>query len=328
MSREFLDRRGRFQPSSDPDTATAETILLMCGQIDRSANDPQLRALARDAITRYKGGPFYLAGRRDPKSADAIAQSDWWLAKLNLRFVHHEKMIRVLWGESDQLQLLISPDVLIRTWGAEGDCAIYTMLICALLKAQGIGYEVVTVACDRTQPSTFSHVYARAILSDGDRLPLDASHGKNPGWEVPAHDVFRKRVYDSAGREVPDAARSSSLHGYSRRGLGEQVCTPYMGCYDTSVFPTTTAPTPASAPSAGWSTFLQGALNQGINLAGRVFAPTTTYQSGPQGTLITTPGSAPIGGFPLGAGTVGAVPGWVWIVGIGGIAFLFMRRGK
>jgi len=74
-------------------------------------------------------------------------------------------------GESDQMQLLISPDVLLRSGRKVGDCAIYSELACALLACNGVDYEFVTVAVNPSQPEVFSHVYVYAVLPDGRALP-------------------------------------------------------------------------------------------------------------------------------------------------------------
>lgn len=320
MSREFLDRAQRKQSSSDPDIATAETVELMCQHANRSASNPLVIATARDVAARYRGGPLY---KGQPNEAHAIANSVWWFCKTNLEFIHHEDMIRALWNEPGQLQLLIAPDVLLQTPRPAGDCAVYTMLVCALLKVNGVPFEVVTVACDPGQPSMFTHVYARAVLPYGARAPLDASHGQYPGWEVPRAHVTRKQVWDESGRPIEDVARWNGLHGYTRRGLG-------MSCDGTDPLGTCTTVNipgaPASSSGSSWTSFLQGALNQGINLAGRVFAPQTTYQRGPNGqVLLQTPGSAPVFGADLLTSTTGEIPSWVWIAGAGVLAVMLFK---
>jgi hypothetical protein len=66
---------------------------------------------------------------------------------------------------------------------AIGDCDDFSMYLAALLKANGIPCAFATVAADSSVPDQFSHVYVVAY-PDGQRLPLDASHGQYPGWET------------------------------------------------------------------------------------------------------------------------------------------------
>jgi len=241
------------------------------------------------------------------------ACSCWWFAHLAIEFVHHDSMIRALWGEADQQQLLISPDVLLRMQRPAGDCAIFTMLICAMLRARGVRYEIVTAAVDPSQPEIYSHVYARAVMPDGTRLPLDASHGKYPGWQVPAEHRTRTQVWDESGHAIADTQPWSGLHGYvagkRRRGVGyidpetgqEAV---FGGGSDPNV---TTLQDPfgiygqgaptysTSTPSGGgfnYGQFFAGISNKLVDIFGRKVAP-TTYVRGPNGQYIETPGSAP-----------------------------------
>jgi len=219
MSPEFLSRAERFQASTDPDQATAETVRLMAGQIHRSAADSLVIANAVDAVRRYRGGPVYAGLGGDPfQDAGAIAESAWWFAKEQLRFRHHGELLAEWLRERDQLQLLIEPSVLLRMRDMVGDCAIYSMLICAFLEALGVRWELVTLACNPSQPAIWSHVFARAVLADGRRLALDASHGKYAGWQVPREHQFRRQVWDVAGAAIADQdpGTFSGLHNFVR----------------------------------------------------------------------------------------------------------------
>ena len=233
MSREFMDRALRFQPSDNPDEATAQTVDIMCGLIERSANDPLLKDAASTALFRYRGGgPLWAVRGIDPFQAgdsslraQAFCEAVWWYCKHQLKFVHHSKQIDVWLNERDQLQLLIEPGVLLRfPFRMEGDCAIYTMLICAMLQVLGITWEIVTAAVKPSQPDIFSHVWPRAVLPNGRRLDLDASHGNYPGWSVPLNHRFRVQVWDENGFPMQDFGeqRFNGLHGYQlRRGFGD-----------------------------------------------------------------------------------------------------------
>jgi hypothetical protein len=206
----------------------------MCGQIAAASSDPLVKALAFHAVCTIRGGPLWLnSGILPFKSARVMAESCWWWCKHYMRFKHHGSMFEVWSAElgdpRTKLQLLISPDVLVRMARLEGDCAIYTMMLAAMLKSLGLHWEICTGAVNGAEPDVFSHVWPRVILEDSGREPLDASHGKYPGWQVPGHDIYRLKVWDESGREVANQARRfDGLHAYRPhrrgRGLGALVC--------------------------------------------------------------------------------------------------------
>jgi hypothetical protein len=53
----------------------------------------------------------------------------------------------------------------------------------AHLMARGVPCSFVTVAADDSDPSMYSHVYL-AAYPNGQRVPIDLSHGHYPGWET------------------------------------------------------------------------------------------------------------------------------------------------
>jgi hypothetical protein len=202
---------GVLWSSSDPFEATAQTVEYMCRLIRDS--------LADGVVQRATG---------DACGAVASPEAVWSWVKSHLRFVHHQKLLVAWLGAPDELQLLIRPDALLKMREPKGDCAVYTCLVCAMLDCCGLPWEIVTVAVDPRQPAIFSHVYPRAILADGRRVVLDASHGQYPGWEVPAEHMSAKQVWDMEGRPIGDdaAPRFTGLHGYlyggaDKRGLGQ-----------------------------------------------------------------------------------------------------------
>ena len=135
----------------------------MCRQIHQAAQDPLVQSAAQRALQMFAGGP------RDFGAPDAC----WLWCKHNLRFKHHGSMFEAwssdLGDPRTKLQLLIAPDVLLRMSSMEGDCAIYTMMICAMLEALGIQWDIVTAAVDARQPEIFGHVWPRAVLDGGNR---------------------------------------------------------------------------------------------------------------------------------------------------------------
>jgi len=82
---------------------------------------------------------------------------------------------------------------------AIGDCDDFSMLISALLATRGIPTKFCTVAAEESAPDQFSHVYCVAYC-DGQRIPLDSSHGEYPGWEVDQYrPVYRKTEWAADG---------------------------------------------------------------------------------------------------------------------------------
>lgn len=308
---------------TNPDRATAQTIRRMAVLTSESIATPRLQKFARKSAVTWRGGPAYRGRAVDWDDQRQLAASVWYGVNSSMKFVEHSQQIRALLNETDQLQLLISPDVLVRKRRPAGDCAIYTQLVCAALGTLGVHYEFVTLACDPREPDLYTHVYARAVLADGSSIPLDASHGKYPGWEVPREHQIRKQVWDEAGEPVEDRAprpfaplgqyrqvrrvMPRRLVGLRPPGLGQVDTTTlnypgmptdtgsvtvlnYPGMpTDTGSVTTLNYPgvpgTAAPGPSFNWDAWLGNFLNQGVKLAGQVVAPQTTLIRGPGGQL-------------------------------------------
>ncbi len=208
--------RGPFVMQGDVsnfDNLTAQTIEQMALLIKESIDDPLTQSIAQRVCETWG------QGSNDPRS---VAWSCWWFAKHAIKFVLDEPAVRSIFGTPDTIEFLVSPALMLRSRKMQGDCDDFTMMICALLGCRGLGYEIITVAASPRDPETFSHVYCRAILPDGSRVPLDASHGKYPGWQVPTGHVSRFQAWDSEGNPVADEGSSNwgGLHGYEYRGLG------------------------------------------------------------------------------------------------------------
>jgi hypothetical protein len=298
----------------------------MSGHINNAVSDDLVQWVAAEALTQYGMLAWGLAGEDKQRR---IAESCWWWAKNNIKFVHHESLLRRYLGESGHLQGLIAPDILLAQMAdgqrMEGDCAIFTAMLCAMLKVAGVPWEIVTVAVNPREPEIFSHVYPRAVMGDGRRLPLDASHGTYPGWQVPSSDVSRVQVWDESGNPVSDrGSRFDGLHNYGLRGLGD-VCNYGDPDYDpaaceasgaalptsstTLTYPVTM---PAGAPtyvapsqsSAQWAAFATALAKGGLTLAEiNAIQPGTVV--GPNGQILRqNPGYAV--GTPTGALNIGA----------------------
>lgn len=339
MSPEFLGRVKRYQADlHDSDRATAQTVAHMVEQVHKAAADLIVQRSAVDAVRQWRGGPLFGMSGRDPFADPlAMAESCWWYTKHHVRFVHHNELIAVWFNERDQLQLLISPEVLVRMDQMQGDCAIYTMLICALLEALGLAWEIVTAAVDGRQPEVFSHVWPRVVLPDGWRVDLDASHGDYVGWHVPNERIYKVQVWNEAARPVRDVPAFRGLHGYVRRGMGDDTTDfspsiPDSWATDASSQPTNLdvylgqqpAATPAPSSSFNWQSLVGNLANQWTQIGSRVLAPSTTYVRNADGSVsLVTPGSSPVlsssvlaGGSSLSGSTL------LWIGG--GLAALFV----
>lgn len=183
---------------------TEQTVRKMCAHIRAALADPIVRSVAARATAHSKTPAEKLSAL-------------WLWVKGHVKFVHDDTLIRQLFNEDGHFELLISPPVLLRMNEPRGDCDDFTMLIVALATLAGFDCGIVTLACDRRRPGEYSHVYGCAALP-GMLAPLDCSHGKYPGWEVPARDIQRKTVWDLNGRVVSDEGSADSAQ--SNGGLG------------------------------------------------------------------------------------------------------------
>ncbi len=339
----FWKQPFRVPAASDPYEATAQTIRIMCGHIKDGAGDDAVRQAAADAVARFGG----MAGLSVSDDA-MVAGAAWWWCKTFIKFVHHDFIIRQKLGESGHLQGLIAPEVLVRMKQPEGDCAIFTECLCAFLRVLGIPYELVTVAVNPNEPEIFSHVYLYAIMPDGTRLPLDASHGDYPGWQVPSSHVSRRQVWDADGNPVADrASRFDGLHNYGLRGgLGTWVQDAFDGTWYDDGTATNQQPATSGAdtatdfltagawPSAGvqvpnqnsaqWVSFATALSKMGFSLAqqnalkpGQVILPNGTI-------LQQAPGLAVPFGAQLSQAFSGASGNTMIYLLVGGAALLLM----
>lgn len=322
----------------DPDHATAQTIARMSRQTAESIGRPRVTRFAHKSVETWKGGPVYVSRPLNWGDERVLACSVWYGVHSSLRFVEHSEQIRALLNERDQLQLLIPPEILLRSKRPAGDCAVYTPLVCASLGTLGIHYEFVTVACDPREPDVFTHVYCRAVLSDGSRIVMDASHGKYPGWEVPREHQIRKQVWSESGEPVADQGRTFVPLGQYRRvkrvlprrllGMGQVAPDSSVDMTGTDIGILTGAdiaanPPPLSlppvmtgspAPGFNWDQSLASFLNQGIKLAGQVVAPQVTMMRGPGGQLY----------YQAPAGSSAAVPAAGLLTPTGGGSWLMI----
>ena len=255
----------RFPAAQDSDTATSQTVDLMCRYVRETDSDPVIQQAAEYARQRFG------ANAQDPAG---LAWGVFWFLKHNMRFVVDEApMFRL--GLPNEQDLLISPSVLIRMSDRAGDCDDFTMLGAALLRALKVPYAIVTIAASPDDPGRWSHVFLMAMCPNP--LPLDASHGSGPGWMVPAAHTFRWQCWDENGKAVSvPRPRKHSLNGWVPSGLGQDLSSlpsdlsdPYNLAGDilntavpdtTNYAPTYTAPSSSSSTSSAfnWTSFLNG----------------------------------------------------------------------
>jgi hypothetical protein len=306
---------------NDSDQATAQTIARMADLIRESCADPLMQAVAANAWRTWG------RGATDPRG---IAWGCWWACKHMMVFVQDAPALARMFGPHDALELLVAPAAMIRCQQMEGDCDDFTMMVCALLACLGVPFEILTVAASPQDPSRFSHVYARAVMQDGSRIPMDASHGKYPGWEVPKQRQFRVQVWNETGAPIDNQAKATwdGLHGYVTeppmqafrgfghlRGLGcdcsesdengdcldPEPCSTDTGSGTTFTIPTTPS-TPASCPTGQ------------VNFGG-VCIPSTSAAT--SGTSIDSAGTVVSTSFgPIGS-SVGCAPGYVVLTNSG-----------
>ena len=165
--------------SWDPDTQVAQTIGLMRGYVLEDVYDPYLLMDAEAASY--------------PDPINGV----WGLVRSRLQFTEDEDTAAPMpIGDVDPIEVLIRPRDISRTAGAIGDCDDFAMWTAALLEANGIPCAFCTAAADGRDPSRYSHVYVVAY-PNGQRCPMDTSHGQYPGWESPV--AYRKREWQIRG---------------------------------------------------------------------------------------------------------------------------------
>lgn len=274
--------------TSNLDNATAQTVQQMCSLIKEAAADPLTQLTAQTALSRFGSGDH---------NPQTCAWAAWWFAKYNIKFVQDETNVRELFGQPDTMEFLIGPAMMLRSAKREGDCDDFTMMCCAMLDCLGVPWEIITVATNQNEPSTFSHVFGRAIMPDGSRIPMDASHGKYPGWCVPEQRVSRMQVWNENGQPVSDQGNAfRGLHGYlmGLGACGDCISTDDTGActdYDYDSCPDSVPPVigpPALTPNP--STITSQSCPTGLTLVGgQCMPPGTTVTSATAAGFNTNP---------------------------------------
>lgn len=162
----------------NPDEQVARTMRRMGELATEDAANPIFQAFAARTFAGV-----------NPADKEAVIQRAYEHVANAIEFQRDELSGAGLEGidTNDLVEFIVRPVDMCRYIDqgiAIGDCDDFSMLLSALLATQGIPTKFCTVAADGRAPDQFSHVYCVAYL-DGERIPLDASHGDYVGWEVP-----------------------------------------------------------------------------------------------------------------------------------------------
>lgn len=116
----------------------------------------------------------------------------WAHVKDSMRFQQDEDQARLLHTSDpripDVIEVVIRPADMARLIESRGrgfeDCDGFTSYAACLLSILGVPVSLTTVSANHEEPEAYSHIYVVAY-ADGERIPLDFSHGDYPGWECP-----------------------------------------------------------------------------------------------------------------------------------------------
>ena len=183
----------------DADGQVAQVIEMMASYVRRDVNSPEIQDDA--AQVRLSAAAQGLD----------LVTAVFRYVKRKLSFIPDEGLAgpftSLTTPETPVVEVLIPPAVMSRMCPPGsvcrrlGDCDDWSMYTAALLLALGIPAKFVTVAVDGRDPNRFSHVYVAAYVN-GDRIPIDTSHGPGPGVEV--QNVYRRQEWPVNGMSLPE----------------------------------------------------------------------------------------------------------------------------
>lgn len=164
--------------SDEPDRQVAQTISMMSAYARADSTDPVLRAdVARARATGDPIADTWTHLRRGGLRGMRFVRDEVTAAP----FSEYEYASPGRWNPL--VESFARPELLARTEDPHGDCDCFCMYGAAHLIVLGVPCAFCTVAADASDPGTFTHVYLVAY-PDGERIPLDLSHGPYPGWET------------------------------------------------------------------------------------------------------------------------------------------------
>lgn len=165
----------------DSDGQVIATIRKMNEYVCADCKSPSIVYDAQLALSLNPNDPFdsihrFVHSRFRFRNDEEIAQPyEWMLPKAGQQGDYFVETLKRPVDVSTEFALTGQP--------VEGDCDDFSMYCAALLKALGVECAFATVGANAKEPSVYSHVYVVAHVQ-GQRIPMDCSHGKYAGWEV------------------------------------------------------------------------------------------------------------------------------------------------
>ena len=174
-----------MQAPDCPDAQVAATIGLMSQYVMEDSQSPEIQREAQEI--------YLVCARHGPVDRGMVVRQVWHDTQQKIKFLRDEATAQPLesflsrtYAGAPVVEILIRPRDMANLQGTRaGDCDDYSMYAAALLTALSIPCSFVTIAGDPNDPGHFTHVYVAAYPDgyQGDRIAVDASHGKWCGWE-------------------------------------------------------------------------------------------------------------------------------------------------
>ncbi len=179
------------------DAGTAQTIKLMRKLVDQALSDSSFVRFAKDIVRHVPAHDEF---------GETQAIYDWVLR--NIRFTKDPLTKESLYPPQELLKI------------RAGDCDDISMLLGALLLADGYPAQLVTVAANPQAPDEFSHVYVEVELppGSGNWMAMDAARLGAQFGVAPAM-YYRKRVWSLVDDSYQDMKGIASLRMTRLRGL-------------------------------------------------------------------------------------------------------------
>lgn len=185
-----------------PDGQVRDTIARILGYVRADVSDPLCiedanESLALGERAGLSHGWQSIAGVwRKIKGALKFQQDEQTAARLAVNDRRIPDVVEVIIRPADQSRLIR------RMPNGVEDCDGFEGYASCLLTILGIPCALVTVSAEPDEPNRFSHVYL-ACYVDGQRIPVDFSHGPYPGWECPNTGRLKEwPVIESPGVQI------------------------------------------------------------------------------------------------------------------------------